>query len=218
MIEHICAEPDIYRIEVPLPHNPLRYLNSYVVRGRDRFLVIDTGFNRPECREALFSGLASLHVDLARTDLFLTHLHADHTGLVGDFSRSGSRIYMHPDDYQYLVDSADGSTWRYAEEKFMAEGMPPEEIKNQFSNQARKYSPDPSFTVRAVRDGERIQLAGTEFQVIHTPGHTKGLCCLYIPEKEIIFTSDHILFDITPNIQYWYHMPDALERYLKEIQ
>lgn len=51
MIEHICAEPDIYRIEVPLPNNPLRYLNSYVVRGRDRFLVIDTGFNRPECRE-----------------------------------------------------------------------------------------------------------------------------------------------------------------------
>ena len=124
---------------------------------------------------------------------------------------------MHPDDYQYLVDSADGSTWRYAEEKFMAEGMPPEEIKNQFSNQARKYSPDPSFTVRAVRDGERIQLAGTEFQVIHMPGHTKGLCCLYIPEKEIIFTSDHILFDITPNIQYWYHMPDALERYLQSL-
>lgn len=37
MIEHICAEPDIYRIEVPLPNNPLRYLNSYVVRGRDHF-------------------------------------------------------------------------------------------------------------------------------------------------------------------------------------
>lgn len=92
MIEHICAEPDIYRIEVPLPNNPLRYLNSYVVRGRDRFLVIDTGFNRPECREALFTGLDSLRVDLARTDLFLTHLHADHTGLVGDFARAGSRI------------------------------------------------------------------------------------------------------------------------------
>ena len=29
MIEHICAEPDIYRIEVPLPNNPLRYLNSF---------------------------------------------------------------------------------------------------------------------------------------------------------------------------------------------
>lgn len=217
MIEHICAEPDIYRIEVPLPNNPLRYLNSYVVRGRDRFLVIDTGFNRPECREALFTGLDSLRVDLARTDLFLTHLHADHTGLVGDFARAGSRIFMHHDDYQYLVDSTDGSTWRYAEEKFMVEGMPPQDIKNQFSNQARKYSPDPSFTVQTVHDGERILLAGTEFQVIHTPGHTKGLCCLYIPDKEIIFTSDHILFDITPNIQYWYHMPDALERYLQSL-
>lgn len=53
MIERIWSQPDIYRIEVPLPDNPLRYLNSYVLFGPERVAVIDTGFNRPECREAL---------------------------------------------------------------------------------------------------------------------------------------------------------------------
>ena len=183
MIEHICAEPDIYRIEVPLPNNPLRYLNSYVVRGRDRFLVIDTGFNRPECREALFTGLDSLRVDLARTDLFLTHLHADHTGLVGDFARAGSRIFMHHDDYQYLVDSTDGSTWRYAEEKFMVEGMPPQDIKTQFSNQARKYSPDPSFTVQTVHDEERILLVRSFRSFIRRATQKACAACIYRTKK-----------------------------------
>ena len=73
---------DIYRIEVPLPKNPMKLLNSYLIRSDGRSLVIDTGFNRPECKEALMSGLKELNVDFDRTDLFLTHLHADHSGLL----------------------------------------------------------------------------------------------------------------------------------------
>lgn len=217
MIERIQSYPLIYRIEVPLPDNPLRYLNSYVIIGADRTLVIDTGFKRSECREALFSGLSELNIDLYKTDLFLTHLHGDHTGLVGDFVAAGSTIYMHGIDYQYLVDSADGSTWKFAEEKFMYEGMPLDDIKWQFSNQARKYSPKADFPVQRVEDGQTIHMAGEDFQIIHTPGHTKGLCCLWLPKYGIFFTSDHILFDITPNIQVWYHMKDSLAQYLKSL-
>ena len=42
MYTHI--EDNIYTIPVPLPNNPLRQLNSYVIRARGRNLVIDTGF------------------------------------------------------------------------------------------------------------------------------------------------------------------------------
>ncbi|WP_289122270.1 MBL fold metallo-hydrolase [uncultured Megasphaera sp.] len=219
MIQQVYSHPDIYRIRVNLPDNPLQYLNAYVIKGPSGNLVIDTGFNRPECKRALGRGLQELGIRLqSDTALFITHLHADHSGLVGLFAAAGCPVYMHPIDYQYLVDSEDGSTWKAAEDNFMREGMPPEEIRTQFSNQARTFSPDPHFTVTTVQDGDHLHLAGCDLQVIHAPGHTPGLCCLYLAKEQVFFTSDHILFDITPNIQVWYHMKHALQRYLESLQ
>lgn len=43
MVEEIIK--DIYRIEIPLPGNPLKSINSYVIKG-DRNLIIDTRMNR----------------------------------------------------------------------------------------------------------------------------------------------------------------------------
>ena len=217
MIQKVYACPDIYEIRVELPDNPLQYLNSYVIKGKTRNLVIDTGFNRPACRASLCAGLNALDIDLQKTDLFLTHLHADHTGLVGLFAGQGCPIYMHPVDYQYLCDSENGSTWQFTEDNFMREGMPAEDIKMQFSNQARTYSPKINFPIHAVRDGEMLYWADMELQVIHTPGHTKGQCCLYLPVQQIFFTADHILFDITPNIQVWSNMKDALDQYFQSL-
>lgn len=217
MIQKVYTCPDIYVIRVELPDNPLQYLNSYVIKGKNQTLVIDTGFNRPACQASLCAGLQELQIDLQQTSLFLTHLHADHTGLVGLFADKGCPIYMNGIDYQYLCDSEDGSTWRFTEENFMREGMPEADIKMQFSNQARTYSPKINFPIHAVTDGERLHLADTELQVIHTPGHTKGQCCLYLPSQQIFFTADHILFDITPNIQVWPNMKDALEQYLTSL-
>lgn len=217
MIEQLYHSPNIYQIHVDLPNNPLKYLNSYVVKGKTRNLVIDTGFNRPECQKALCDGLRELDVDLKKTDLFLTHLHADHTGLVGLFVDAGCPVYMHPLDYQYLKDSETGETWKFTEDNFMREGMPEEDIKSQFSNQARKYSPKINFDIHPVVDGDVVRLADEDFHIIHTPGHTMGICCLYLPTEEIFFTTDHILFDITPNIQVWPKMMDALEQYFHSL-
>ena len=46
MIEEIVS--NMYRTEIPLRGSPLKWLNSYIVKGGDRFLIIDTGFNREE--------------------------------------------------------------------------------------------------------------------------------------------------------------------------
>ena len=44
---------NIHRIPVPLPGNPLKELNAYLIRGKDRNLLIDTGFRQPAWEEAL---------------------------------------------------------------------------------------------------------------------------------------------------------------------
>ena len=83
----------MYQLEIPLPNNPLRALNSYIIKGKQRNLIIDTGFNREECLDAMLSGLASLEVDLSVTDLFITHLHADHSGLISHLATGTSQVF-----------------------------------------------------------------------------------------------------------------------------
>ena len=40
----------------------------------------------------------------------------------------------------------------------------------------------------------------------------------YIEDKEILFSGDHILFDITPNISVWRNIPYSLADYLESLQ
>ena len=60
--------PNLYRIPVPLPGNPLKELNAYLIRGKDRCLLVDTGFRQDPCRQALFSQLKELGLELNPSD------------------------------------------------------------------------------------------------------------------------------------------------------
>jgi glyoxylase-like metal-dependent hydrolase (beta-lactamase superfamily II) len=84
----------LYRIEVPLPNSPLKELNSYVIKSDNRNLIIDTGFNRSVCFDALQTGLGELGIDLSRTDFLITHMHADHAGLVARRACKTSTVYF----------------------------------------------------------------------------------------------------------------------------
>ena len=84
MVEEISK--NLFRAEIPLPRNPLKYTNSYIIKSADRNLIIDTGLNMQECKDAMQTALDELGIDLARTDFFITHLHADHFGLVGSLA------------------------------------------------------------------------------------------------------------------------------------
>lgn len=41
-----------------------------------------------------------------------------------------------------------------------------------------------------LRDGEILSTAGFEFRIIHTPGHTKGGCCYYEKDENVLFSGD----------------------------
>ena len=38
--------------------------------------------------------------------------------------------------------------------------------------------------------GQRFRIAGTELQVLNTPGHSPGSCCFYVPEAAELFSGD----------------------------
>lgn len=41
MIEEVAA--DLFRLEVPLPNNPLKAINSYIIKSQNRNLIIEQG-------------------------------------------------------------------------------------------------------------------------------------------------------------------------------
>lgn len=47
--------------------------------------------------------------------------------------------------------------------------------------------------VTEVRGGETLELSGTEWEVIHTPGHTIDGICLYHAPTKTVFTGDMVL-------------------------
>ncbi len=41
-----------------------------------------------------------------------------------------------------------------------------------------------------LADGQTIEVAGTTLQVLHTPGHSPGAVCFYVPDLGVVFTGD----------------------------
>ncbi len=43
---------------------------------------------------------------------------------------------------------------------------------------------------RLFTDGEKVDILGTDMQIIFTPGHTRGSCCYYFPAEQVLFSGD----------------------------
>jgi glyoxylase-like metal-dependent hydrolase (beta-lactamase superfamily II) len=204
--------PNLFRIKIPLPDNPLKYLNSYVIMDAKRNLIIDTGLNRKECLDAMQNGLHELNVDLDETDFFITHLHADHFGLVSRLTMATSKIYFNRPDAEILKVSG---RWEAMIHYAGQNGFPKDALSAALkSHPAYKFHSKVIPELSILGENDTIRIADYVFQCIATPGHTKGHTCLYEPTKKILISGDHILNDITPNIQCWSDQEDPLKNYL----
>ena len=99
-----------------------------------------------------------------------THGHADHIAGNGLWAaQTGAQIVMHRLDWEFFSRPEMQAGAR-------AEGFPP---------LTRVDLP--------VEDGHRLPLGSWEFMIIHTPGHTPGAICLYLPGH--LFTGDTLFVE-----------------------
>ncbi|MDI6753000.1 MAG: MBL fold metallo-hydrolase [Thermodesulfobacteriota bacterium] len=213
MIEEVF--PNIFREEIPLPQNPLKAINSYVIKGDGRFLMIDTGMNRPECLQAMEAYIKELGVDLKKTDFFITHLHADHLGLVSELAQDSSKVYFNYPDTEIINDP---NHWEEMAASAGMNGFPESDIEAAIlKHPGRRYHARRPLPLTLLREGDRIAAGKYVFQCVETPGHTRGHMCLYEPKEKIFFSGDHILESITPNISLWTADDDPLQDYLQSL-
>ncbi len=210
---------NIYRIGVPLTGNPLKELNSYLIRGTDRDLLIDTGFRREECYQVLSEALKEAGTGRERLDIFLTHLHSDHTGLAPDIAGENSRIFIHKADLDRLKVLRTPKAKTLMNYRFLEEGMPEDLVDRIHArNPAAVDAPraiDDRFI--AISDGHIFDVGGYRLTSLHMPGHSPGQMMLWLESEGIMFTGDHVLFDITPNITTYGGVQDSLGDYLDSL-
>ena len=111
--------------------------------------------------------------------MLVTHGHVDHMWCVAPVSGTyDATAYIHPNDRHLLTDP-------------MA-GMSPESTSMMLGGKYTFAEPD---RVEELSDRQRLELAGLEFVVDHTPGHTEGSVIFRSPYEqqdvaEIMFSGD----------------------------
>jgi glyoxylase-like metal-dependent hydrolase (beta-lactamase superfamily II) len=213
MIEEI--QPDLYRIEIPLPNTPLKFLNSYFIRGDHRHLIIDTGFDIRECRDTMQAGFNALDIDPDRTDYFITHLHMDHFGLVNRLTAPSSKVYFNTPDANIMRGFR---SWDKIVAFAARHGFPEIDIQSAIEKNIRhKLTNRLSDNLVLLEDGDTLNIGPYHFQCVQTPGHSFGHMCLYDADQTLFIAGDHLLNDISPSIQTWDDAHNPLQWYLESL-
>jgi len=217
--------PDLWSIPVPIPHNPLRYVSVYALALAGGGIgLLDAGWDSDAGWEALTAGLDRLGA--APTDVrgvLVTHLHFDHLGLAGRIREtSGAWIAMHPADAS-VVRRMNGRTAAAAaadEVDFLIHlGADPDEARAD-ADDAEAMEPFMRMAAadRLLDDGDLADLPGWQMRALHTPGHTPGHLCFAEERTGLLFSGDHVLPRISPNISTTADgLPDPLRSYLSSL-
>jgi glyoxylase-like metal-dependent hydrolase (beta-lactamase superfamily II) len=197
---------DLWSVPVPIPDNPLRYVSSYAFGTGEGLVLIDAGWGSEEGWQSLLAGLESIGAGITDVrGVLVTHLHFDHIGLAGRIRQAcGAWIALHPADHAVLS----LPDYRRAELAVAREadflrglGASPAEAAAAVGSAAdwEKFAamalPD-----RLLEDGELADVPGWKLRALHTPGHTPGHLCFVDERSRRLFSGDHVLPRITPNI------------------
>ena len=209
---------NIYTGNVILPNSPLKSINSYIIRGEERSLIIDTAFDHPQSEREFFDKIESLGIHKKPMDLYLTHLHADHTGLAYKFQqRYGGKVYSSAVDADYIRAMANRDY--FSTHLYPAEFYGLHDDGDFFSTHpAVMYCAKGDIDFTIVKEGDILSVGEYEFEVLEVPGHTPDQTALYEKNHQLLFSGDHILDRITPNISFWrFEHGDSLGIYLESL-
>ena len=172
--------------------------NVYIVVSKNEAIVIDPG-GEPD---KIIDKLNELNTNLKY--IVLTHCHSDHIAAVTDLQKvKGGEV---------LISEEDGK----------AVNNPIRNLAPFMGSKLEKIKVD-----RFLSEGDKIKLGNDEFEIIETPGHTKGGICIYFEKQKVLFSGDTIFKgtygrtdlpsssyqDMKDSIQKLMKLPDDIDVY-----
>ena len=211
-------EKNLYRLNLPLPDSPIKQIICYLIRGKERSLLIDTAFNHDDCERALMSQLDELGVKIEDTDIFITHKHIDHCGLIGRLSRPQNKIYASVADKVLIDDYQTPYHFKRITTYLSLLGIPAQYKLHADKHVSLLMKSCRLVDITALSEGDELNVGDFRLQVIEIPGHSPGHLALWEPDKRYLFSGDHILGDISPNITAWDLETDYLKQYIDSLK
>ena len=78
--------------------------------------------------------------------------------------------------------------------------------------------PDVDDRFVGMKDQEIIEVGEYRLRLLLVPGHTPGNMMVWAEKQGILFSGDHVLFDISPNITRWETSDDSLGDYIHSLE
>ncbi len=157
--------------------------NSYLVRSRDKMVLVDAG-SAAAARDVILPRLskAGRRSLIAVVD---THSHADHSGGTALLaSRTGRRAMIHSTEVKWIADRR--LAFRDWFELWKHDVPVTRFMKDEFLADTGDGFGDPI----PVEGGESLEAAS--MSLIHTPGHSPGSISVFAEEGRCLFTGDSV--------------------------
>ncbi|MDQ0219435.1 glyoxylase-like metal-dependent hydrolase (beta-lactamase superfamily II) [Peribacillus cavernae] len=156
------------------------------------------------------------------TQIIITHYHPDHYGFAGKLQElTGADVFMTETDKHTALRNWGERNIDSLREHYYKCGIP-QDVANAMAGNEGGFNPlvTPHPRVEGdLQEGDKIVFGKYEYEVLEAPGHSDGLICLFNKEKSVLFSTDHILPRITPNISYHFHgEKNPLEKFLESLK
>ncbi len=214
------VRPDLWSVPVPIPNNPLRYVNCYVFGTPKGPVLVDPGWPLGEGWNALVTGLATIGTDVSSVHgVLITHAHLDHHGLATKVREaSGCWVAMHPAEAAHLLSLRDIGAVIAARQAWMETcGIPLEDRGALVVDPRRVRDLNDLKPDLLIEDGEDARVPGRQLNALWTPGHTPGHLCFVLQEGDVLLTGDHLLPRITSTISSYRDEESPLQDYLSSL-
>jgi glyoxylase-like metal-dependent hydrolase (beta-lactamase superfamily II) len=207
MQEEALGNLGIFRISIPIPFRQAGGpANAYVIEEDRGITLFDVGIGMEASQSALAHGLAQIGYgfkDINR--IVFSHGHIDHYGAavwaleqigrtipVMIHNADAGKVLESGPDLLTLIGRNRGYLSRLGVSLPLLDDMMAA-IKRE-SGLAKRLA-----GVTPLMPGDKFQCKQVTLEVLHMPGHTPGLCCLYEREHRLLFSADHLLEHVSPN-------------------
>ncbi|MEJ2886026.1 MBL fold metallo-hydrolase [Actinomycetospora aeridis] len=175
------------------------HVNSWLVAGRDRAVLVDTGLGIAPIRPVA-AALTDRPIDVVHT-----HAHLDHVGGDAEFDR----VAIHPAGVAELrggTDAAERRRYLAYARRLLAAAERYRALDHEFfhllsaDSDPRPLPPDieetwdppPGPTPDLLVDGDVVDLGGRTLRVLHTPGHSPDSVCFLDEHDGLLLAGDTI--------------------------